>query len=647
MGVDCFNQGGTFRGGGSDCSTANCPQPGACCLADGTCISTVALACTSQGGTFHGVGSTCATIPQCPRSITTSFAGTSSTTVAGAGAYFLITALDPQGLTIESFDINSAAAAGTAITAHVYAKAGHFEGFETDPTAWFLVGEVQTIAAGVGQPTPVPIGGFSVAAGETWSLRVGAGNGGIRYTGSTTPPSYENSHLRLDMGKVQTALFSGTLFGTATSLRGWDGRIWYDLGTSVMGACCLPNGTCGDFTQAVCTGQGGTYRGDNTTCATQPACPVGACCLIDGSCIQTAETGCVAQGGTYRGDNSDCLTSTCPQPGACCLPGVHCIVIQEVACTAQNGVFSGAGTTCSSVTCDQPLFYNGAIITQMGVGFQGHHISRASTNATSAGSAVTPSAPGPFFRLADDFTVTGTGWDIDSIVVHAYITQPAAAPYGYPPASPWTGISMNIWNGVPDAPGSTIVASSTTMLSTGFTGVYRLFNTGVATNAERPIMFVEAGFENVHLAPGTYWIDYQLTGAQGATTSGFASYVMEVDTGGLPWTPAGNARQLTDTGWVDIAIDPAPGQPVDFPFVVTGSIGGTAPCYANCDGSTVAPVLNVDDFTCFVNNFALAQQLPHEQQITAYANCDGSTTAPVLNVEDFTCFVNRYAQGCP
>jgi hypothetical protein len=75
--------------------------------------------------------------------------------------------------------------------------------------------------------------------------------------------------------------------------------------------------------------------------------------------------------------------------------------------------------------------------------------------------------------------------------------------------------------------------------------------------------------------------------------------------------------------------------------------GGAPPCYANCDESTVAPVLNVDDFTCFINQYALAQSLPHAQQITAYANCDGSTIAPVLNVDDFTCFINRYALGCP
>jgi hypothetical protein len=80
----------------------------------------------------------------------------------------------------------------------------------------------------------------------------------------------------------------------------------------------------------------------------------------------------------------------------------------------------------------------------------------------------------------------------------------------------------------------------------------------------------------------------------------------------------------------------------NFTFVTAGPPG----CYPNCDGSTVEPILNVDDFTCFINEFASAQGLPHAQQVTAYANCDQSTTAPALNVDDFTCFINQYAQGC-
>jgi hypothetical protein len=70
-------------------------------------------------------------------------------------------------------------------------------------------------------------------------------------------------------------------------------------------------------------------------------------------------------------------------------------------------------------------------------------------------------------------------------------------------------------------------------------------------------------------------------------------------------------------------------------------------CYPNCDGSTTPPILNVEDFSCFINEFAAASLLPPAQQQVHYANCDGSTTPPVLNVEDFSCFINAFAQGCP
>jgi hypothetical protein len=69
----------------------------------------------------------------------------------------------------------------------------------------------------------------------------------------------------------------------------------------------------------------------------------------------------------------------------------------------------------------------------------------------------------------------------------------------------------------------------------------------------------------------------------------------------------------------------------------TVSPGGPT-CYANCDSSTQAPVLNVQDFTCFLQRYAAGE---------SYANCDSSTVAPVLNVQDFTCFLQAYAAGCP
>jgi predicted outer membrane repeat protein len=62
------------------------------------------------------------------------------------------------------------------------------------------------------------------------------------------------------------------------------------------------------------------------------------------------------------------------------------------------------------------------------------------------------------------------------------------------------------------------------------------------------------------------------------------------------------------------------------------------PCYPNCDGSTILPILNVNDFLCFLNRFAAGD---------TWANCDGSSLIPVLNVNDYFCFLNAYAQGCP
>jgi len=74
--------------------------------------------------------------------------------------------------------------------------------------------------------------------------------------------------------------------------------------------------------------------------------------------------------------------------------------------------------------------------------------------------------------------------------------------------------------------------------------------------------------------------------------------------------------------------------------IMSGFWAAEAPtvCYANCDGSTSAPALNVLDFTCFLQKFSAGD---------SYANCDTSTTAPALNVLDFTCFLQKFSAGCP
>jgi hypothetical protein len=65
------------------------------------------------------------------------------------------------------------------------------------------------------------------------------------------------------------------------------------------------------------------------------------------------------------------------------------------------------------------------------------------------------------------------------------------------------------------------------------------------------------------------------------------------------------------------------------------AIGGG--CYANCDGSTSVPFLNIADFVCFQSAFAAG---------SSYANCDQSSNPPVLNIADFVCFQSQFAAGC-
>jgi hypothetical protein len=61
-------------------------------------------------------------------------------------------------------------------------------------------------------------------------------------------------------------------------------------------------------------------------------------------------------------------------------------------------------------------------------------------------------------------------------------------------------------------------------------------------------------------------------------------------------------------------------------------IGGSMPCYPDCDGNQV---LDVFDFLCFQDAFVAGAQ---------YADCDGNS---VFDVFDFLCFQDAFVTGCP
>jgi hypothetical protein len=232
-------------------------------------------------------------------------------------------------------------------------------------------------------------------------------------------------------------------------------------------------------------------------------------------------------------------------------------------------------------------------------------------------------------RVADDFTVPpGQTWAVQTLRFFEFSTDSG-------PASPFTAINLRLWNGRPGDPGASVIAGDTTtnrLTATQNVNCYRVTST-MPTEFTRPVFSADAVFAPaLSLPAGHYWIDWQL-----ASNAGAGARTVTVCPTGPGELPGANARALSGTTWVD-ALDAFAAYQVEFPFQLLGSGGGPGPCYANCDGSTTAPVLNVLDFNCFLNQFSAGG---------AYANCDGSTTAPVLNVLDFNCFLNRFSAGCP
>ncbi len=222
------------------------------------------------------------------------------------------------------------------------------------------------------------------------------------------------------------------------------------------------------------------------------------------------------------------------------------------------------------------LFDNGPLVTHPAAGPGGAPASALQTaiglNIFGFGHAVTSG-----FRMADDFTVTGSGWLVNQITFFAYQT-------GSTTTSTINAVNLRIWDGPPGAPGSNVIFGDTStnrLASSVFTGVYRVQDTAL-TGSTRPIM---ANTVNVgtFLPAGTYWLDWQTGGTLSSgpwappvsilgQTAKPGSNALQFDPGAMTWGPA------LDTGTANAV--------QDLPFVIDG-IG-------DCDNTSDVPWLSVN-----------------------------------------------------
>ncbi|GAB4580006.1 MAG: hypothetical protein Fur0022_27450 [Anaerolineales bacterium] len=155
-----------------------------------------------------------------PASQTTTFAGGNGL----AGNMFDVTAGDREIL-ITGFDIHVDDT--NSRTVEVYYKAGSYVGFQQTPGAWTLLGTEVVTGQGLGNPTPVSIGGLTIPAGETYGLYVTLTTSDMDYTNGAN--TYSNGDLT-----ITTGTGNGYPFGVVNTPRTWNGTIYYEVSAGVI-----------------------------------------------------------------------------------------------------------------------------------------------------------------------------------------------------------------------------------------------------------------------------------------------------------------------------------------------------------------------------------------------------------------------------
>lgn len=246
-----------------------------------------------------------------------------------------------------------------------------------------------------------------------------------------------------------------------------------------------------------------------------------------------------------------------------------------------------------------PLFTNGTFITGTGNGAGGADTSALASPDTGFGYLVDPtrtqSVPvGPTrARLADDFTVTGTGWRPSAITLYAY-------QIGSSTTSPITGlVDLRLWSGALGDGGIVIAGPvNGTITNNAWTNVYRV-PAGDLTQTSRPIMAVTINwpFTVTTLLTGTYWLEWGMAGDE--SLSG-------------PWVPPTNAAADDNARQLDLSSgepgtwaprgDYSSNRNVGLPFVICGTeiptpqITSLSPNSATAGGSAFTLTVNGSGF---------------------------------------------------
>jgi len=307
-------------------------------------------------------------------------------------------------------------------------------------------------------------------------------------------------------------------------------------------------------------------------------------------------------------DNWSVSGGTGGATGACCLPDGSCIITSPTACQAQVGIYRGDNTACATANCPQPAtgacclpagcsVLTAAQCATQGGNYAGNNVTCAQANCPQPCANVSAAIGGPSQGWPSTHGQQTNRLFRDGVPDTCVLSAPGGAAL----AGVFTYDKYDFVNN------SAAAACVTVDVNTACTG----------TN------FIYAGAYIGGYNPANP--DLNVVASLGGSPNPTGQMSFNV--------PAGVAFEV-----VFAEVTAGAGCP-NYNFTVSGlsNCGGAQPCYANCDNSTIAPILNVSDFICFQTKYAAGDP---------YANCDGSTIPPVLNVSDFICYQTKYAAGC-
>lgn len=236
------------------------------------------------------------------------------------------------------------------------------------------------------------------------------------------------------------------------------------------------------------------------------------------------------------------------------------------------------GSLITSAASATQIYSNGPIVTNPGAHVPSGDVSLVQ-DVTYPGATAFGFAAGLDYRLTDDFIVpAGHIWTIDSATLFAYQEGSGVAAF--------TDARVVIWQGLPESFGSVKLfdGNVSNNLVSSTPGAWRTaesFGTTTFTNSDRRIQDLLVAIPPLELMPGTYWVDWQLTGPLAANQV----FTPPVTILGQPYTSLfGFARRKCPTPVTD-PVDPCHNTPgqwvpfsngsapylVDLPFLIHGS----------------------------------------------------------------------------